>query len=35
LIDIIYLYETELKKPPAIALFGVGGGMKGRVDGAL
>jgi hypothetical protein len=31
--DFIYLYETELKKPLAIALGGVGKGLQGRDDG--
>jgi hypothetical protein len=31
--DFINLYETELKKPLAIALSGVGRGLKGRDDG--
>jgi hypothetical protein len=31
--DFIYLYETELKKPLAIALWGVGRGLRGRDDG--
>jgi hypothetical protein len=33
LIDFIYLCETELKNPPAIASTGAGGGMRGRDDG--
>jgi hypothetical protein len=31
--DFIYLYETELKKPLAIALGGLGRGLKGRENG--
>jgi hypothetical protein len=33
LIDFIYLYETELKKPPATALSEVGRGLRGRDNG--
>jgi hypothetical protein len=31
--DFIYLYEIELKKPLAIALSGVGRGLRGRDNG--
>jgi hypothetical protein len=33
--DFIHLYETELKKPLAIALSGVWRWLMGRDDGAM